>query len=159
MKNIWTLIICFFLVGSVSAQFGKLDKIVKRAEKKLLGGEKLTEAEIGNGLKEALNIGVGKAVDFLSAENGYFKSPYKILLPEQAQNVLSKVSKVPGFEDAEAKMEKLLNRAAEDAANKAKPIFVSAIKQMTFKDAMNILMGEKRRSYSLPGKNYTFPIV
>jgi hypothetical protein len=37
----------------------------------------------------------------------------------------------------------LLNRAAESAAKKAKPIFVSAIKQMTFKDAMDILMGNK----------------
>ena len=50
---------------------------------------------------------------------------------------------MPGFEDADVKMTKLLNEAAEKAATKAKPIFVSAIKQMTIKDAMNILMGEK----------------
>ena len=37
----------------------------------------------------------------------------------------------------------LLNRAAEDAAKKAKPIFVSAITSMTFTDVMDILLGEK----------------
>ncbi|MFT5386200.1 MAG: hypothetical protein ACI81W_003612, partial [Saprospiraceae bacterium] len=61
----------------------------------------------------------------------------------EAQNVFDKVKKVPGFQDAEEKMTTLLNRAAEDAAQKAKPIFIGAIKQMTFKDAMNILMGDK----------------
>jgi hypothetical protein len=36
-----------------------------------------------------------------------------------------------------------INRGAEDAAKKAKPIFVNAIKQMSFADAMDILMGEQ----------------
>lgn len=148
MKKIFTLILCLGLFQVSHAQFGKLkkamDKASDKAEEKLFGGGvKLSQDEIGKGLKEALNVGVGKAADALSVEDGYLKSAYKILLPEEAQSVINKVKRVPGFQDADKKMVTLLNRAAENAATKAKPIFVSAIKKMTIKDAMNILMGEK----------------
>ena len=52
-----------------------------------------------------------------------------------------KLKNVPGFANVEADLTERMNRAAEDAAVKAKPIFIAAIKQMTFKDAMNILSG------------------
>ncbi len=145
MKKVLTLLFCALAFTYAPAQFGgKLKNAVKKAESKLKGGAgSLSQEEVGKGLKEALNKGVGNAVDFLSAEDGYLKSMYKIPIPKEAQKVFSKVKMVPGFENAEEKMTTLLNRAAEDAAKKAKPIFVSAIKQMTFKDAMNILMGEK----------------
>ena len=143
MKKLLTLIFCVAAFNCMQAQFmDKLNKAAKKAESKLSGGG-LSQDEVGNGLKEALNEGVGKAVDFLSAEDGYLKSIYKIPIPEEAQKVFKKVKAVPGFENAEDKMTTLLNRAAEDAAKKAKPIFIGAIKQMTFKDAMNILMGDK----------------
>ena len=106
-------------------------------------GSELTSSEIGAGLKEALNIGIGKGADRLSAKDGYFKSTYKILLPEEARKVTDKLQNVPGFSQVEEVILEKINRGAEDAAKKAKPIFVSAIKQMTFNDAMNILMGEK----------------
>lgn len=102
-----------------------------------------SDDEVGSGLKEALDKGVGEAVDFLSAEDGYLKSAYKILLPEEALKVTDKLKVVPGFASVEADLVEKLNRAAEDAASKAKPIFVNAIKQMTFKDALNLLMGEQ----------------
>lgn len=121
---------------------------LKKAEDKVkqtTGGQglDLSQEEIGNGLKEALDEGVGKAVEKLSADDGYFASPYKILLPEQAQSVIKKVKRVPGFQDADKKLIEKLNKAAELAAKEAKPIFISAIKQMSFKDAMDILMGDK----------------
>ncbi len=145
MKKVLTLLFCVLAITYAPAQFGgKLKNAVKKAESKLKSeAGSLSQEEIGNGLKEALNKGVGKAVDFLSAEDGYLKSMYKIPIPNEAQKVFNKVKAVPGFENAEEKMTTLLNRAAENAATKAKPIFVSAIKQMTFKDAMNILMGDK----------------
>lgn len=127
---------------SVQLAQAQLDGILKKAEKVLKGGD-ITQEEAGNGLKEALNAGIGEAVDFLSAKDGYFKSPYKILVPEEAQTVVSKLKSVPGFTNIEADLTERMNRAAEDAATKAKPIFVSAIKKMTFKDAMNILMGNQ----------------
>ncbi len=145
MKKLLTLILCVAVVNCMQAQFlDKVSKAAKKAESKLKGNAGgLSQEEIGKGLKEALNVGVGKAVDFLSAEDGYLKSIYKIPIPDEAQKVFKKVKAVPGFENAEEKMTTLLNRAAEDAAKKAKPIFVNAIKQMTFKDALNLLMGEK----------------
>lgn len=120
------------------AQFGK---ILDKAKEKVGLDVPLSQEEAGNGLKEALNNGIGEAVDFLSAKDGYFKSPYKILLPDEAKTVVSKLKAVPGFSNVEADLTERMNRAAEDAAVKAKPIFVNAIKKLTFQDAMNILMG------------------
>ena len=106
-------------------------------------GTGLTSQQIGNGLKEALQIGIGKGSDRLSMVDGYLKSQYKILLPEEAQKVTKKLSNIPGFTKVEDKMIEKINRAAEDAAKSAKPIFVSAIRKMTFQDAMGILKGNK----------------
>ena len=102
-----------------------------------------TSAEIANGLKEALTIGISKGSELLSKEDGYYGSGYKILLPAEARKVTDKLKVIPGFTNVEEEIVKKLNRAAEDAAKRAKPIFVNAIKAMTFDDALNILMGQK----------------
>lgn len=103
----------------------------------------LTSTEVAGGLKEALQQGITKGATALSQENGYFLSEYKIPLPAEARKITDKLQNVPGFKDVEAEILRRINRGAEDAAKKAAPIFVSAIKQMTFNDAMNILMGDK----------------
>lgn len=103
----------------------------------------VSEGDIAGGLKEALNFGVDKAVTTLSAQNGYYNSPYKILLPQEAQNVVDKLKIIPGFDNVEQSLIKKINQGAEDAAKKAGPIFLDAIKGMTINDAMSILMGEK----------------
>ena len=103
----------------------------------------LTEIDVANGLKEALQFGVDNSVNFLSAEDGFYKSVYKIVLPEEANVVIDKLSLVPGFDNLEEELIKRINRAAEDAASKASPIFLDAIRGITFDDAMNILMGDK----------------
>jgi hypothetical protein len=100
-------------------------------------------AEIGQGLKQALELGIGEGASLLSQRDGYFKSEYKILLPPEARRVTDKLKIIPGFKDVENVILEKLNRAAEDAATSAKPIFVNAIKEMTFDDALNILMGPK----------------
>lgn len=132
--------ICALVLNSLQAQ--KWLEKAKQAKDDLLGGG-LSQEEAGKGLKEALDIGVAEAVGFLSAEDGYYRSIYKVLLPEEAQAVAGKLRAVPGFSNVEEEIVLKINRAAEDAAKKAGPIFVSAIKQMTFQDAMNILMGNK----------------
>ncbi|MEL6922760.1 MAG: DUF4197 domain-containing protein [Bacteroidota bacterium] len=109
----------------------------------VLGEAPLTNEQIGQGLKQALEIGIGTGAERLSMTDGYLKSVHKILLPPEAQEIIDKLKVIPGFADVEQVAIQKINRAAEDAAKKAKPIFVSAIKQMTFQDAMNILMGEK----------------
>lgn len=116
-------------------------------------GAALTDGQIGSGLKEALNIGISNGVDVLSAENGYYKSAYKILLPPEAQKITQRLSKVPGFSDVEEVLLKKINRGAEDAAVRAKPIFVSALRNMTFTDAKNILLGEKNAATTYLNSN------
>lgn len=107
----------------------------------ILGSGELTNAEMASGLKEALNFGISKGSDLLSQKDGYFKSSYKILLPEEARKVTDKLQGIPGFSEVENVILEKINRGAEDAAKKAKPIFVNAIKQMTFTDVLDILMG------------------
>jgi hypothetical protein len=107
----------------------------------LAGSLEPTSEEIGQGLKQALEIGISEGAARLAQKDGYFKSEYKILLPAEARKVTDKLKFIPGFSDVENVILEKLNRAAEDAANAAKPIFVSAIKEMTFDDALQILMG------------------
>lgn len=141
MKKTLLFFAAFFaLQFAAQAQLGDLAKKAQSAKDKVIGSD-LSQTEIGNGLKEALNEGVGAASDFLSAKDGYFKSAYKIFLPDEARKVTAKLQGVPGFQNAEAEITERMNRAAEDAAVKAKPIFLAAIKKMSFQDAMNILMG------------------
>jgi hypothetical protein len=126
--------------ASLSAQIDGFVKKAKNVVTTVKDGD-LSQDEIGRGLKEALNVGVGEASDFLSVKDGYFKSAYKILLPEDAQKVTNKLKAVPGWSGVEADLTERMNRAAEDAAVKAKPIFLDAIKRITFSDALNILQG------------------
>jgi len=97
--------------------------------------------EIGQGLKDALGKGVSTGVNTLSARDGYLKSIYKILLPAEVRTVTERLKVVPGFTNLENELIEKINRGAEDAAKEAGPIFMSAIRSMTFKDATNILMG------------------
>jgi hypothetical protein len=139
LRNV--LIPVLLLIGTLQAD-AQLKGILDKAKGALNSGG-LSQEEAGNGLKEALNLGIGEAVDFLSASDGYFKSPYKILIPEDVRKVTNKLKMVPGWDNVERNLEEKMNRAAESAAKKAKPIFLNAIRQLTFQDALNILMGEK----------------
>jgi hypothetical protein len=154
LRKIVPLAVLLFTVSFAQAQLkGALNKAKEKVSAITDGG--LSEDEVGRGLKEALDNGVGSAVDFLSKDDGFYKSIYKIMLPPEAQKVANKLKAVPGFENVEANLVEKMNRAAEDAAKKAKPIFVNAIKKMTIKDAMNILMGEKDAATSyLRGQTY-----
>ena len=78
-----------------------------------------TTAEIGQGLKQALEFGIKEGATALSQRDGYFKSTYKILLPEEARKVTDKLKFIPGFTDVENVILEKLNRAAEDAAKVA----------------------------------------
>ena len=106
-------------------------------------GTGLTQAEIGNGLKEALNNGISKQVTKLTTTDGFFKNEaVKILLPDELKIVDTKLRQI-GLSSLADEGLKVLNRAAEDAVKEATPIFVDAVKQMTFNDAKNILMGNE----------------
>lgn len=103
----------------------------------------LTEAEAGNGVREALTQGITTAIFNLNKENAFFGNDfYKVLLPADAQKIETTLRKIGlGKEVDKAILQ--INRAAEDAVGYAKPVFVEAIKEMTITDALNIIRGEK----------------
>jgi hypothetical protein len=103
----------------------------------------LSQAEMGNGLKEALNNGITKQVSKLTATDGFFRNEaVKILLPTELQKVDTRLRQLGLSKLADDGL-RVLNRAAEDAVKEATPIFVDAVKQMTFTDAKNILLGNE----------------
>ncbi|HEY8780944.1 MAG TPA: DUF4197 domain-containing protein [Mucilaginibacter sp.] len=99
--------------------------------------------EIADGLKQALQQGTSKSADRLSAVNGFFgNAAVKILFPPEAKNA-EKTLRDIGLNKLCDNVILSLNRAAEDAAKQAKPIFIDAIKRMTLQDATKILTGPK----------------
>ncbi|MGM8363037.1 DUF4197 domain-containing protein [Flavobacterium sp. ARAG 55.4] len=97
--------------------------------------------DIANGLKEALNNGITKQVSKLTATDGFYKNEaVKILLPEELRKVDTGLRRI-GLSSLADEGLKVLNRAAEDAVKEATPIFVSAVKNMSFTDAKGILLG------------------
>lgn len=97
--------------------------------------------EIAQGIKQALELGTSAGADRLSAKDGFFRNAaVKIIFPPEAQKV-EKTLRGLGLGSLADNVVLSLNRAAEDAAKEAKPIFVSAVKQMTITDATNILLG------------------
>jgi len=120
------------------AQFGDLLKSTQKA----LSGSKLSENEITQGLKEALQIGTVNAVQMGSKIDGYYKNPHiKIPLPEEVQK-MGKILEVAGLSQHVDAFELSMNKAAEQAAPEAKSLFWEAIKEMSFSDAKTIFTGE-----------------
>ena len=102
-----------------------------------------TATEIALGLKQALEFGTSAGSERLSAKDGFFGNmAIKILFPPEAQKV-ERTLRSLGLNRLCDDAILSLNRAAEDAAFEAKPIFISAIKQMTISDASNILLGRQ----------------
>lgn len=128
------------LLAAVPNHAGLLDDVLKGVG----GGSPAagpSNEQAVSGLKEALSIGTGNAVGLVSANNGYFSNQaIKILMPEKIQKVADVLGKV-GYQKQVDEFVLSMNRAAEKAAPKAKTIFVSAIKEMSFDDARKILGG------------------
>lgn len=138
MKRIILITLCFVIVFGAEAQ---LDKLKKAAKSVTSGGSGLSSAEIAEGLKEALTNGISKGSDLVSQVDGYFKNQeIKLPFPPEAKNAETKLRQM-GLGSEVDKFILSLNRAAEDAAKEAKPIFVTAIKSMTIQDAASILQG------------------
>lgn len=99
----------------------------------------VTEAEAGQGIKEALSQGVVNAIFQLNKEDGFFGDAfYKILLPPDAKKIENTLRDV-GMGKIVDKAILQINRGAEDAVGYAKPIFVDAIKSMTLQDAIGLV--------------------
>jgi len=105
-------------------------------------GSVLSNADIAAGLREALDFGIEKQVSKLTQKDGFYKNELvKILLPEELQKVDKGLRDI-GLSSLADEGLKVLNRAAEDAVKEATPIFVNAVKDITFSDAKNILLGQ-----------------
>jgi hypothetical protein len=103
----------------------------------------LTNTEAANGLKEALIQGISKGADQASQTDGFnLNKLIRIPFPPDAQRVANTLRTL-GLGSQVDRFELSLNRGAEDAAKSAKPIFLAAIKSLTFTDVWNILTGEK----------------
>jgi len=105
------------------------------------GAGALPVGEVASGLKEALRVGSGRVVDRVGAPDGFNLDPaIRIPLPsilEQARRALSLVGYGGLADDLVVRM----NRAAETASAKARPLFWSSIERMTLDDAMAIYNG------------------
>ena len=156
MKYLLTALmaISIFSTTTVSAQILKKMGVSKSSDSTksssdntlssiLNGGKKssLSTDEIAAGLKEALSVGAELTANKLSAVDGYFgNAALKILMPEEAKKVEQKLRALGMGKQVDQAILSM-NRAAEDAAKSAAPIFINAIKQMSIQDAMGILKG------------------
>jgi hypothetical protein len=138
----------FIIAGGVLfAACKDLEKVVSDGQKALeqagggTGGTALTNGEAINGLKEALKQGANKAGGSASAVDGFYKNPAIFIpFPPAAQKVKDNAIKL-GMTSQVTKFEETLNRAAEEAAKSAAPVFITAIQNMTLGDGLGILRG------------------
>ncbi|GLB50622.1 DUF4197 domain-containing protein [Neptunitalea lumnitzerae] len=145
-----------FVYTQTNAQI-KLGDVINTASTVISDGNiNLSTDEIAAGLREALDKGIDEQVQKLTAEDGFYKNELvKIVLPEELQKVDKALRKM-GLGDLADEGIKSMNRAAEDAVKEATPIFVDAVKGITFTDAKNILLGEDTAATSyLQGKTNT----
>lgn len=142
----------FILFANVDAQGlkGLIKNVTKDSSGKSSVGKILTSSgsktglsneEIISGLKEALQVGAERGTSKLSAVDGFFKdAAIKILMPAEAQKA-EKTLRNMGFGQQVDNAILSMNRAAEDAAKSAAPIFINAVKGMSITDALGILKG------------------
>ncbi len=130
--------IILFVVFFQFISCAELNQVVQN-----LPSQGLTNEQIAGGLKQALDKGITEQVSLLAKKDGFYKNEMvKILLPDELQKVDATLRKI-GLGNVADEGLKVLNRAAEDAVGQATPIFVDAIKELTFNDAKNILLGDK----------------
>lgn len=101
----------------------------------------LSNDEVIKGLKEALTVGTNNSSSMVAKADGYLKNP-KVFIPwpAEAKEMREKLIKM-GMQKKVAEFETSLNRAAEEAAKKAAPVFVDAITNMSVGDGFAILNG------------------
>lgn len=127
----------------ISIPFSGCDVAQQAASTVLNSGGQPTTLEITSALKQALEQGSTNSSAQLSAVDGFFRNAaVKILFPPEAKKAETTLRSI-GLGKLADDVILSLNRAAEDAAKEAKPIFVNAVKQMTLQDVTNILFGSK----------------
>ncbi|MDP8100885.1 DUF4197 domain-containing protein [Phocoenobacter atlanticus] len=141
MKKIVILTTITLIAGCKNLENLQLPQEVMQQLPSVMQNTSLSQMDIATALRQALNNGVNHQVSKLTAVDGFYKNKLvKIALPKELQMVNDTLHKV-GLGHIAEKGVKALNRSAEDAVKTATPIFVNAIKNISFSDAKNILMG------------------
>ena len=150
MKKVVLLALSVFSLAFVQAQGLKglikkvskdssVNKVVSQLPSSSPKG--LSNDDIISGLKEALTVGANNGTNKLSMVDGFFKdAALKILMPAEAQKVEKKLRDIGMGKQVDQAILSM-NRAAEDAAKSAAPIFINAIKGITIQDGLSILKG------------------
>jgi hypothetical protein len=155
MKAYIRLAAVALFIPMVSCSQIDFKKIGNDINKQVNGKKPLSNDEIIAGLKEALNVGSRNASSSASKTDGYFRHPViKIPFPPEAQQMESKLRSI-GMGKQVDEFVMTLNRAAEEAAKKAAPVFVDAVKQMTITDGLQILRGSDTAATSYLKKTTT----
>ncbi|MDP8162908.1 DUF4197 domain-containing protein [Pasteurella skyensis] len=155
MKKIALLSTIALIAGCKNLDSLQLPQQVMQQLPSAIPNSTLSQGNIAAGLRQALNNGVSHQVSKLTAVDGFYKNKLvKIVLPKELQMVNDTLHKV-GLGHIAEKGVKALNRSAEDAVKTATPIFVDAIKNISFNDAKSILMG-KDYAATLYLQNQTF---
>ena len=158
IKYTFFLIFCFSISFSVDAQSLKglknkalnLKNNLKNTSKSL---PSITEDEAATALRDALNNGINNSVEIVSKVDGYLQNPeIKIPFPPDAKKIEDRLRSL-GLNKLVDDAILFINRAAEDAATEAKPIIIQAIKNMTVKDAINIVKGKEDEGTNYLKKN------
>jgi hypothetical protein len=127
-----------FLIPFSFAACSELRQLAERMETR-----PLTNQEVIDGLKQALVIGSDSAATRLSAIDGYYRDQLvRIALPPEARVITENLALLPGGAQMVEDVILRINRAAENAAREAAPIFASAVRGMTIRDGFDILRGE-----------------
>jgi hypothetical protein len=169
MKKVVLAVLCLTLyIGKAQIKLKNLankDSLSKKV-KGLKADTKLTNEEVVKGLKEALSVGTNNSSSLASKADGFYKNPRLFIpWPEEAKEMKARLLKM-GFEKKIQEFETSLNRAAEEAALKAAPIFMDAITNMSVQDGFAILNGADtsatnylRKTTYAPLKNNFLPVV
>jgi len=135
IKKCFLLSLIFMLGTSVILKSQILNQAIKLVQPASQG---FTEKDAVSGMKEALVKGTGTSVSFVSKLDGYFGNPeIKIPFPENAKMIESKLRSI-GLGSQADDVILSINRAAEDAAKEAETIFVTAIREMSITDAIQL---------------------
>lgn len=144
-KFVLGLLIIFFSLQISSALAG-IGDILNKVQKATGGSGAISQNDMVDGLKQALEIGTTKSVETVSGVNGYYGNPkIRIPLPESVEKV-KQVLVMAGYEEKVNAFELSMNRAAEQAAPKARDLFLDSIKQMEVSDAQKILNGRENEA-------------
>lgn len=130
-------LLALLLVGCAGLDPAAIDTVLSGSSSQ----RPLDERTVADGLREALRVGVGRAIDRVSVVDGYLANELiRIHLPEELQDMAEVLRRI-GFSRQVEALEVAMNRAAEQAAGEAREVFVDAIFDMTIADAFGILRG------------------